>query len=846
MRTYIKKQLRDLLDSIEQMQSLLASMTDQVQIISMLADCQQAAITIGETLERDTSDYEEIITLLEEYCEEAFLISQSQEAADEKKVRVLSNLTERVKPFLEDILENYQVVFLPYKASMWDSLESIWLAAQKDKRCECYVIPIPYYEYDAKKKRWVEHYDGSKFPEYVPIVAYQNYSLEQNHPDIAYIHNPYDDWNFVTRVNKRYFSRELKKHVGKLVYVPYYVTGGFIAKDHLGLPVYQNMDYMVVQSEYAKSFCQGMYYYDKVLPLGSPKLDRVINLCRNGNVVPAQWQPMLKGKKILMLNTSIGCFLQDGEIYLRKIKKICQIIKQQSQVALIWRPHPLLEATIISMRPHMMEAYCSLKAYFIENKIGVLDETSDISRAVAISDGYIGEESTSVINLFGAAGKPIFILNNYITDSYTEEEKYRVHMTDIFRQKDKVWITTNRLNSLLYMDVNTKMVHFKDRVEKQPKWYSSYPFFAEVDNKLFLSPTLARCPAVFDLITMKQELIGREDSDTVAGFNRIATWGGRVFYLPSVGGAIAEFHIETGKWKYHTECIEDLWKDVGKEGAEKQGVTFCCAVCEKDIWISAVYTNCILRFHMEDGTYVLCPVGEKENGYSGIIAEERCIWLAEINSGNLIRWDRRSGKVRTFPMPEGFHSWPGKIFGNNLPHVHLIDMGKWIVTVPGFSNCMVKLDKITGKTSLLLEDFWNKSKDEGNGYNPDWSLASEFGTRWDENKVIIQRNCDEAAAIIHVENESWEMFYPTLTKADYGKMIDGEDGFEKREKRSGFFRRESKFFSFESFLDELVQDRLKEVRVRQLEELSTLASNLDGTCGMKVHEYMMKVMETKE
>ena len=159
MRKYIKKQLMDLLDSAEQMQSLLIKITDRMQIVSMLADCQKAAITIGETLERDSSDHKEIISLLEVYCEETFLISQSQEDAGEREVGVLRNLTDRIKTFLEDILENYQVIFLPYKASMWDSLESIWLAAKEDKRCECYVIPIPYYEFDAKNNQWVEHYD---------------------------------------------------------------------------------------------------------------------------------------------------------------------------------------------------------------------------------------------------------------------------------------------------------------------------------------------------------------------------------------------------------------------------------------------------------------------------------------------------------------------------------------------------------------------------------------------------------------------------------------------------------------------------------------------------------------
>ena len=38
-----------------------------------------------------------------------------------------------------------EMVFLPYKASMWDSLESIWRAAYEDREhCNAYVIPIPY------------------------------------------------------------------------------------------------------------------------------------------------------------------------------------------------------------------------------------------------------------------------------------------------------------------------------------------------------------------------------------------------------------------------------------------------------------------------------------------------------------------------------------------------------------------------------------------------------------------------------------------------------------------------------------------------------------------------------
>ena len=42
----------------------------------------------------------------------------------------------------------YRVLFLPYKASMWDSLESVWLAFKKMPNVKTTVMPISYFELD--------------------------------------------------------------------------------------------------------------------------------------------------------------------------------------------------------------------------------------------------------------------------------------------------------------------------------------------------------------------------------------------------------------------------------------------------------------------------------------------------------------------------------------------------------------------------------------------------------------------------------------------------------------------------------------------------------------------------
>ena len=94
---------------------------------------------------------------------------------------------------IEELQEVYQIVFMPYKAAMWDALESIYLAAKDDVGCEALVVPVPYYSFDQKKKEWIPHYEGELFPPNIPVTSYQKYNLQEESTDVIYEHNPYDD-----------------------------------------------------------------------------------------------------------------------------------------------------------------------------------------------------------------------------------------------------------------------------------------------------------------------------------------------------------------------------------------------------------------------------------------------------------------------------------------------------------------------------------------------------------------------------------------------------------------------------------------------------------------------------
>ena len=134
---------------------------------------------------------------------------------------VLPQLQALAKTLQEDADRKTVIYFLPYKSSMWDSLESVYLAAQDDPNCDAYVMPIPYYDRNPDGSLGNMHYEGDRFPADIPITDYRQVDLQAVQPDIIYIHNPYDYANYVTTIDPAYYSDKLKSYCKLLVYIPY-------------------------------------------------------------------------------------------------------------------------------------------------------------------------------------------------------------------------------------------------------------------------------------------------------------------------------------------------------------------------------------------------------------------------------------------------------------------------------------------------------------------------------------------------------------------------------------------------------------------------------------------------
>ena len=103
------------------------SKAQQSGLEEVMMQCQDAAILLGTYLETLGEGGISLVHILEEYCENIYQMSQSLQ--DESICRKISKKIQKQLIQVENginfhLPQRREMVFLPYKASMWDSLES--------------------------------------------------------------------------------------------------------------------------------------------------------------------------------------------------------------------------------------------------------------------------------------------------------------------------------------------------------------------------------------------------------------------------------------------------------------------------------------------------------------------------------------------------------------------------------------------------------------------------------------------------------------------------------------------------------------------------------------------------
>ncbi|MFU0833888.1 MAG: hypothetical protein ACFWUC_13255 [Oscillospiraceae bacterium] len=96
--------------------------------------------------------------------------------------------------------------------------------------------------------------------------------------------------------------------------------------------------------------------------------------------------------------------------WFEKSEQLIDTLTSSKDCALIWRPHPLMESTIQSMKPTSWGSYKKLKEKVLSKDNAVLDTRSDVYLSMTVSDALISDRS-SILRQYTITKKPILCLN---------------------------------------------------------------------------------------------------------------------------------------------------------------------------------------------------------------------------------------------------------------------------------------------------------------------------------------------------------------------------------------------------------------------------------------------------
>lgn len=814
---------------------LTAKRVNEDGLRQLLSECQETAISMGNELEMIYGEGIEAVHKLEDYCESLYQMTQVLRDP-EKRRTVLQDLTGQMKQVRklvgERIPDRLEIVFLPYKAAMWDSLESVWMAAKEDERCDTYVVPIPYYDRNPDGTFSQYHYEGDMMPEYVPITYYENYDIQKRWPDIVYIHNPYDQYNYVTSVDPRFYSHELKKYTEKLVYIPYYSTTGGMMESQADCSAYYYADYIVIQAEKYRKFFAPDIPQEKLLPFGSPKFDRIIRICNDPPEPPEEWKKKMAGKKVYFYNTSLNGMLGNTKAFLKKMEYVFSCFQGREDACLLWRPHPLFESSLDSMRAEFRPAYDLLKNYFMKYDLGIYDDTPDITNTIALCDAYIGDAATSVTSLFGIAGKPLFILDNNI-NTKPEGDDWKGKVFPGFSAiGDNAWIIAQ--GNKLYHSPNNdyKYQYFCNLCDYAYGNY--YSQVITIGEKHYVCPANARDIIVIHNEKIEKRIVLEQCMEQSGAFYGAVGNGKYLFLIPNNYQAIVRYNTETEEVTYFDQHLDVFIKMVN---GEKRLGGYCSH--KGYLYLASPADNQVLAIDAETGAeQVLSIDTDSSCGCIWIASDGTDLWLLPYFGYTITSWNPVSGDTHVYSDYPDELSCVHIVHGykcTERPFVTPVFCGDYVYLPPHWANMFICLNKMTGKMTEWKLPFEILRKPKS-GYFSSGAKAYFFPPVRASipNKYFLFSVFDRKTLLIDLETREYKEI---SVEFDLLELKENEPGFHEHSEWLQYACEENAFNSLTDFLDENITGNAFN-KEEQILTFAKITANTDGSCGKKIHQYV--------
>ncbi|MFI3231665.1 MAG: hypothetical protein R3Y29_08985, partial [bacterium] len=216
----------------------------------------------------------------------------------------------------------------------------------------------------------------------------------------------------------------------------------------------------------------------------------------------------------------------------------------------------------------------------------------------------------------------------------------------------------------------------------------------------------------------------------------------------------------------------------------------------------------------------------------------------------IINYNLKTKQVKLIELPKEFNCWMAYShekckFNISSGFVDIISVGDFFVAIPDLSNNLVKINKNSGEAGILVAEALSDKF-----INPDQMLSPNFpicelAYVLDDENLVIQLNYTGKFIKINVKEDAFEYIDLKLEKPEYDKFVkelNGDTlGFITDKNTGNFIKPESKHNSLYKYLDDIANNNLDTIKKYQEEVYLEISSNLDGTCGKKVHEFFINL-----
>lgn len=203
----------------------------------------------------------------------------------------------------------------------------------------------------------------------------------------------------------------------KLTYIPYFITDeigvgeerSYMAMDYYVIsPAVVYADKVMVQSKQIKE----MYvrklteffgedtkdiWEDKVEERAFPIYAGLSAIEKKFVNMPESWKKIIfkedgTARRVVVYNTCIGGLFEYKDKMINKIRSSFNVFKENcSEVALIWHPDKLIDATIPTTDSALYKKYVELVEQYKNDGFGIYDDSGEDETILALADAYYGD-----------------------------------------------------------------------------------------------------------------------------------------------------------------------------------------------------------------------------------------------------------------------------------------------------------------------------------------------------------------------------------------------------------------------------------------------------------------------